>query len=336
MKLPIVLFLAGLACAGAATAADDDVKIGESIHLGGRVEITQAVQGPLHVAAGRVLVAAPVNGSLRMAAGRIELTPDAAVSGDASLAGGRVTVDGAVNGTLRAVGGHVTLNGVVGGDADVAGGTLDLGPQARIAGKLTFRGGELNQDPAAQVTGGVTHETRNRHWGHHEYTPGERFMRGWLWTAGLVVLAALIAAALPGPSARMALELRERPWLTPLLGLVALSTIPVAAVLLMITVIGIPIGLLAIVAYAALLLVGYVSLAVVVGGLLLDRINPEAAARTAWRMGAAVLAMITLGLLARTPIVGGLVVFAALLVGVGMVVGAVMRRTSRPAATQPA
>ena len=160
----------------------------------------------------------------------------------------------------------------------------------------------------------------------HTRSTGERFLRGWLWTAGLVVLAALLAAALPGPSARMASELRDRPWLTPLLGLVALSTIPVAAVLLMITVIGIPIALLGLVGYAALLLLGYVWLAVAVGGLLLDRIKPEVAAQAAYRAGAAVLAMLGLAVLARTPFIGGLVVFTAILVGVGMIVGALFRR----------
>src|SRR6185437_7840622 len=107
------------------------------------------------------------------------------------------------------------------------------------------------------------------------------------------------------------------PWITPLLGLVALTTVPVAAVLLMITVIGIPLGVLAVIGYAALLLVGYVWVAVVVGGMLLDRVKPETAARTAWRVGAAVLAMLALALLVRVPFVGGLVRLVALAAGLG-------------------
>ena len=333
MKLRIAIFTAALGLAQAAAAADE-VVINDSVHLGGNVSITETVEGPLHAAAGNILVEAPVHGNARMAGGKIEFARDASVSGDVALAGGTVVIDGPVTGNVRAVGGTVTLNGAIGGDAKIAAGTLNLGPDARIAGQLDFRGGDLNQDPAAQVSGGVTRHARN-HWRHEEHSASERFLRGWMWTAGLVVLAALLAAALPGPSRRMAAELRERPWLTPLLGLVALSTIPVAAVLVMITVIGIPLGLLALVAYAALLLLGYVWLAVVVGGLLLDRIKPEVAAQTAWRVGAAMLAMLSLGLLARMPFVGGLVGFVALVVGVGMVVGALLRRTT-PAAPPPA
>ena len=94
----------------------------------------------------------------------------------------------------------------------------------------------------------------------------------------------------------------------------------------MVTIIGIPLGLLAILGYVALLLVGYVWLSVVVGGMLLDRFSAGSAARTAWRVGAAALAMLALALLARIPVIGGFVMFAALVVGIGMIVAVVFRR----------
>ena len=147
----------------------------------------------------------------------------------------------------------------------------------------------------------------------------------------LVVLAAMLAAIFPGASQRMAQELRERPWQTPLVGFLAITAIPIAAVLLMVTIIGIPIALLAMVLYAALLLVGYVWVAVVVGGLLLDRLNTETAARVASRVGAAVLAMIVLAIAVRAPFVGGLVKAVALLVGVGIITSAMVRRVRPPA-----
>ena len=326
MGLRIALFLTSLAAlALPAAAASDEIQITDTVRVGGHIVVTQPLEGPLHAAGGNIRIEAPVHGNVRVAGGTVVVAPEAVISESVSIAAGTIKVDGTVNGELSAMGGNVSLNGPVAGDVSVRAGTLNLGPDARIAGKLSFRGGQLNQDPAAQVTGGITQKT-GRHWGSRERTPAERFLRGWLWTAGLIVLAALIAAALPGPSQRMARELRARPWITPLLGLIALTVIPVAAVLAMITVIGIPLGLLALFGYAALLLVGYAWLAVVVGGLLLDRINPEAAAQSAWRVGAAMLAMLTLAILARLPFVGGLVMMVALVVGVGMIVAAVMRR----------
>lgn len=327
----IALLLASLALAGAAFA--DEAPAGRSISLGGNIDISQAIEGPVIAAGGTVNVNAPVDGSLRVTGGTVHVGTVAAVSGDASIAAGTITMDGSIKGSLHAAAGDVRINGPVAGDASVAAGTLELGPDARIQGKLTFRGRELRRDPAAQVVGGIEH-TRGR-WRGHERTLAERFMHGWIWTAGLMVLAALIAAALPGASNRMAQELRERPWITPLLGLVALTSIPLAAVLLMVTIIGIPLGLLAVIGYVALLLVAYVWAAVVVSGMLLDRVKPQTAAQTAWRAGAAVLAMLVLAILVRVPFVGGMVKLAVLVVGVGMIV-AVIFRHSRPAEAQPA
>jgi cytoskeletal protein CcmA (bactofilin family) len=300
-------------------ALAQEVQVGEAVRLGSIVRISQTVHGPLAIAAGHVVVNAPVEGNVRLAGGRIDVA--GTVDGDASLAGGSITVTGAVKRNLHAAGGHVLIDAPVGGDVSVAGGQLQLGPNARIAGKVKFFGGEMQRDPAAQVVGAVE-LVRGP---HRENTAGERFLRGWVWTMGLMLLAAILAGALPGPSQRMAQELRERPWMTPLLGLIALTSIPVAAVLIMITIIGIPIGILALLGYAALLLVGYVWVSVVVGGLLLQRVKPETAALTAWRMGAAALTMLAIALLVRVPLAGGVVKLAALACGVGMIVAAIAR-----------
>ena len=328
MMQRFVLLLACLVLGGTARAAD--IATPQSIWIGGNVDISQAVEGPVHALGGNVTVNAPVHGSLHAAGGNVVIGPAAVISGGTSIAGGDVTIDGTIQGDLHAAGGEVRINGPVAGDASIAAGSLSLGPSARIEGKLDFRGKELDRDPSAQVLGGID-RTRPAWRSHHvrERTAAERFLHGWIWTAGLMVLAALIAAAVPGASSRMAQELRERPWITPLVGLVALTTIPVAAVLLMITIIGIPLGVLALIGYVALLLVAYVWIAVVVGGMLLDRVKPETAAQTAWRVGAAVLTMLALAILVRMPIVGGLVKLAALMVGVGMIVAAIFRH-SRP------
>jgi len=301
--LASIAFAAALALPAAAQEA---IVFGKSVYVGGKVEITEPVEGNVHAAGGEITLAAPV-------------------SGRAHLAGGKINVNGAVAGDLRAAGGQVVIDSAIGGDASVAAGSLELGPHARIAGKLEFRGGELKQDPEAKVLGGV--ERRSMHSRHaHEMGPFGRFAVGWLWTVGLMVMAAIIAAALPGPTRRMTKELREHPWTAPLIGFIALTCIPIAAVLIMITIVGIPIGILALLGYAALLMVGYVWLSVVVGGLLLDRFRADVASQVAWRVGAAVIAMLVLALLARVPFLGGFVAFAALIAGVGMVVSGIFRR----------
>jgi len=100
----------------------------------------------------------------------------------------------------------------------------------------------------------------------------------------------------------------------------------------MVTIIGIPIGVLAILGYAALLLVGYIATSVVLGGLVLDRVQAEAGRNVGWRALAAVAAMLAIGIVGRVPVLGHFVVFIALLVGGGAIVAAVIHRRAPPQA----
>jgi hypothetical protein len=102
-----------------------------------------------------------------------------------------------------------------------------------------------------------------------------------------------------------------------LIGFIALVCIPVAAMLIMLTVIGVPLALATVAAYLALLVVGYVSAGIAVGELMLQRLQPVRAQHRGWRIGAAVLGMLAVSLLGRVPWSGGLVVLAAMLLGVG-------------------
>ena len=328
-RLVLLLFCAALA---ASAHADE----GKRAFVGGDVTIDTAVDRDVLAAGGNVTVSAPIAGNLRAAGGDVTITSEAAIKGNTSIASGNLTILGAIQGNLLAGAGNITIDAPIDGDVTVGAGTLELGPNARIGGKLKFRGGNLDRHPEAVVTGGIEQRARSKKKHREDFVFGpSRGSGGWFWTLGLMILAGLIAAALPGPSERMASELRARPWMAAFLGFVALTCIPAAAVLIMITIIGIPLGILALLGYVALLLVGYVSASVVAGGILLDRMKAEVAGQAAWRAGAAVAAMLVISLLARVPILGGIVIFAALVIGIGVIVSAVVRRTQGTAPPAP-
>ena len=328
-RIAPLLILASLAAGAHAAPLSDRIRAGCPVH------VEKAVDGDVLAAGCEVRIDAKVDGTLRAAGGDVQVAPDAVITGDASLAGGEVVVKGTIQGNLRAGGGEVTIDGNVEGDADVGAGELRLGPNAKIGGKLRYRAGDFHRDPEAQVAKGVSRRAhRQVSWDGDGFRPHRSSsVAGWIWTATLMIFAGAIAALLPGFSGRVAGELRTRPWHTLLFGFIAFVCIPAAAVLLMLTVIGIPIGILAILGYALLLLVGYVVTSIVVGGLLLDRIKPEAAASVGWRALAAVGTMLAIAIVGRVPVLGHLVIFVALLVGVGAIVAAVIH--SRKQASPP-
>jgi hypothetical protein len=85
----------------------------------------------------------------------------------------------------------------------------------------------------------------------------------------------------------------------------------------MFTLIGLPLALLAIALYLALLLVGYVSTGIGLGAWTLARLKSDRTEDKWWRIGAAVLGVLAISLLGRLPYLGGFVVLTALLIGLG-------------------
>lgn len=295
---------------------------GDVIAAGGAVSLEAPAAQDLYAAGCRMNLASEIARNARVVGCSVSLGPQARIGGNASFAAGRVEVLGGVGGYLQAASGNVLIDGAVGGDVDVAAGALELGPRARIGGKLRYRGGEpLKQDPAAQVQGGVERLEMPRH-KDGERADGRAAGRAALgiWTLGLMVLAAVLVAAFPGISARVTDEARSRFGWSLLAGFLALVAIPAAAVVLLATVIGIPLGLLALLDYFALLLVGYVAAGAALGDAVLKRWLTARATQRGWRALFAALGVLAIGLAALIPWLGALVAFLALLAGMGAMV----------------
>ena len=301
---------------------------GAALLAGGNLRVTAQVEHDIFAGGGRVILDAPIGRNLRAAGGQLDLGPMATVNGNATVAGGRVTLRGAIKGSLHVAGGQVTIDAPVGGDVVATTGQLTLGPNARIGGKLRYySGNEVKRDPAAQVgnvergplpgRGASAALHREGGWGARA---GARTVGlGWLWTLGLMAIAALLVGTMPVAAKRVAHALRARPGLSLLWGFIALVCIPVAVLLLAITIVGIPLALLALLLYGVLLLVGYVASAVGLGQWALLRFKAEAADRNAWRIASAMAAMLVLALLGSLPWVGGLVALLAVLAGMGAI-----------------
>jgi hypothetical protein len=215
------------------------------------------------------------------------------------------------------------IDGAVGGDVVAFNGQIQLGPHARIAGKLRYRSAEdLQQDPAALVAGGIERLAPLPAKGKQQAAE-RRQVRGGIgaasvvWTAGLILVAGVLLAALPNFSASLSTTLRQRPGASALLGFVWLICLPVAAAVLVVTLIGIPLALFALAFYAALMPIAYVATGVGLGDWSLRRWRPDSAGRLPARIAASAAALLALTLLGWLPVLGGVVGFVALIVGLG-------------------
>jgi len=115
-------------------------------------------------------------------------------------------------------------------------------------------------------------------------------------------------------------SLADRPWRSLGIGALVVLATPPAAVLLLVTVVGAPLALAAIAAYALLLLLGYLVTAGALGERLLrdtGRVPNASRAREALALAAALLALMLIGWL---PWLGWLVSLAAAMAGIGSLV----------------
>jgi uncharacterized RDD family membrane protein YckC len=165
---------------------------------------------------------------------------------------GNTKASGHVQDSAVAVFGNVTIDGSVDGDVVAVLGSVDLGPHAKVAGDVTAVGGTVTRDPAATVGGGVqsiggftSGFDHLRPWVDHCLFYGRPLALvpgiGWAWALAFIFLALYVFLALLFRDAvtRCATTVETQPGMTLAAALLSILLIPIAIVLLCITVIGI-------------------------------------------------------------------------------------------------
>lgn len=309
-------FLAGGQVATAAEVSGDLVAAGGQVSIGG------SVGDDAYAAGGDVKVDAIVRGNARIGGGDIAVGPATVIAGSTTLAGGRVNFEGDSHGYLHINGGTVTIDGVVHGDAEIRSEELVVGPETRIGGRLIYSGPTAPVVPeGAVISGGVLfHEATHGSYMHHRHGPvrhGVHWVGRTLWFVGVFFVGALFLILFPGLSSRAADTIGREPLQSLGVGFAVLACVPFLAVVLLITIIGIPLALLLVPLYLLLLFLGWIVAAHFVGQRGLATLRGAGPATTGWRLLALLLALAALALARHLPMVGGLIAFVALIAGIG-------------------
>jgi len=308
---------------------------GDLIAAGGRVAVSHRVQGDLIVGAGSVAVGGLIEKSVRaaggavtitgrvgrnanVAAGTITIAPEAVIRGSAQLAGGELHIAGSIGRKLRAAGAVVVLAGEVANDVEVAGQEIEVLPTARIKGKLTYWSPrEARIDPQAVISGRVTHNLPELP--RHIARTGTALVTvsRTLFMAGLTAIAVALYLIFPHFTVRASRIIGSDPVKSLAIGLLFFAAIPVLAILSMITILGIPLGIIIFVCYSIALLVGFVLTAFYLGDVGAQAFMGKGATKRLVRVLFLVLALGVLLLARQIPFVGALVIVVVVLLGLG-------------------
>jgi cytoskeletal protein CcmA (bactofilin family) len=312
--------------AGGRVIADQPVK-GDALLVGGSIDVRAPVGDDLRAVGGDVNIEGTIGGEVYAAGGNVSLAKSSQVGLGMSVAAGRVSIDGRIAGPLRASGQRIVINGEVGGDARLFGESIELGPTARITGALHHTSRELKRADGAVVGGPLTHDEMKRprrdrdedDWQRAREThyDGEPWVGALVGYLGLLATGVVLVLLFPKFAADAPERLLASPWLSLALGFGTLVGLPVLAVLLFITLFGIPLGLAAISVYPLLLLLGYLVGVLFIAQRIRQGFGKSSTTQLRYTFIYMALSLLILLLIAWLPLLGALSVIVTLAAGIG-------------------
>jgi anti-sigma factor RsiW len=336
-----------LLAAGQTVTIDGTIN-GDLLAFGQEVTVRGNVTGNLVTGAQRVTIEGTVGGSVLSGAedlslenariGRdlysfangVEIASTTNVSGNAIAFAETVDVDGRVGIDLRGFGATVAVSGAVEGDVDGFGRTIRLEPTARVGGNVTAHvnsAGGLDVQPGA-IVGGDTREQivergerRRNGYGNVGFYVNQVVRSGAAFLTGLLlfwVFPVLRTVTLPSVGSVL---------ISGGIGLATAVTLPVAALIVCLTVVGIPIGILTFLLGAIALYFSKTVVAQIIGRALFRSPNgpPHYAATLA--VGLAIVIVVI-----NLPWIGGFANLVLTLVGLGLIVTVLYGYFNRSAA----
>jgi hypothetical protein len=238
---------------------------------------------------------------------------------------GDAVIDGHVTGTVVVVRGDATINGQVDDDVVVVRGTLNLTSTAQVD-NVTLVRSDLNRDPAAVVTGDITKRSQfaNFGWGTAIFS-----LVFWLGITIAVLVFGLLFAAVAGRQlTAAATRLSNQPGRSLLTAALTWILLPIAAVVVMLTIVGIPLGLAVLLSLPLLWLLGYAVSGSLLGRSIIGRaMSVERANHPYWPT---VLGLIIFQVIGLVPFLGGLIVGLAGSIGAGALILLALRSRHEP------
>lgn len=282
---------------------------GDIMAAGGTVKIRGEVKDDVRIAGGDLYIDASIGDDLAVSGGSITVSPATTIGGEAWLAGGEVHMAGTVNRDLKITAGNIRLSGTVHGDVELEGGEIQILEGAQIDGELRYQSPEESSiDSAANITGKITYQELD--W---DYSP-KGF--GILFSLTIVIAAILLFWLFPKFTLSSADRITADPWKSLGLGLVLLVVTPMVATMLMFLVLGVWIGLTVLALYLVALLLGFLIACFFLGDRGAKLVNRDLNTRGR-RILSVTLAILLIGFIKIIPLIGGLILFALLLFGLG-------------------
>lgn len=304
--------------AGAGTVNVSGEVKGDILAGGGMITVSGKVTGSVRSGGGQVSINnAEIGGSVSVFGGSISINKDTKIGGGVLLGAGAADVDAEIARGIVGGAGTLAIGGKVGKEIKVAVDTFTIKKTAEIAGDISYTSeNEIEVAQDAKVSGKVSQVVPEK----PELSKGLSGVAGrmglgfrvWAFFAALL-LGSILIYLFPRSTEAISLRILQTPWQSFTLGFLVSILIWPAFILLMITGVGAPLGIILLGIFILGLYFTKIFIGLLFGRSLFEFLGKK---------GVSAYLTLTLGLivyylLTALPIIGPFVLLAAFLFGIG-------------------
>lgn len=292
---------------------------GDLIVAAGTINIPGEVTQDARIAGGKIAVTGNILRNLTVAGGSVDLAGPGKIGGSIIAFGGDVNISAPVGGNIKVSAGDLLISNRIDGDVDASAGNIRITSKTVISGDLTYRSdGKASIDPDAVISGNVNMKEGGEFSSVSPEQVSVAFFGGYLLSALINFVSTLIIGLLlvyfyPGFMTRTVSIIRERALHSLGLGFIALFLTPIAAFILMITILGIPFALLLLAVYFVYIYMARVFVIYWIGSSVFNRSGKSA--DSVWQL---LVGLVIYTVLTLIPFIGGLITFFTILIGLGV------------------
>ncbi|NMC43177.1 MAG: hypothetical protein GYA46_04590 [candidate division Zixibacteria bacterium] len=277
--------------------------------------IRGTVQRSARIFAQTATIDGTIANNLIVFASDMELSRNSRVGRDATLIGNEISTSGEIGRNLIVRGGQVIISGKIGGDVDLNGNKISIVAPAEILGSVKYVSNEeILIDSGVVISGTIERlkidkkdaEEKGVNWPF-------RFV---LFLCALVT--GLIISAVFKQHTRHAVD---QTWKNPLVtlgvGFIGFCIAPIAVLVLCLTIIGIPSGVILLFAYTIFFYIAKIYVAIVLGRLVIRLFAKTAEPKTGWSL---LLGLFIMFLVFPIPLLGFILYLGTIFIGMGAIV----------------
>jgi cytoskeletal protein CcmA (bactofilin family) len=283
------------------------------------VDISGNVTGNIYCAGQNLTFGGQNTGDVFIAGQNIKLDKEGMIGRDLFAAGNSIIVNGTVPRDFHGGGYDILINGLIGRDAELEANNIEIKDSAIISGDLTYKSErQAYVAPNSKISGQTDWSMTEK----KTETTKNPFIGKLLSVASALLIWFVIRVWKPNFWKKTSDLISEKPVKTLGIGAIALIVTPILAILAMITIIGLPLGVLLGIGYGVSLYLSKIVAAAFLGSWMMKRFGWSEIHKGVWLV---LLSLVIITGLRMVPILGFLIWILIVFAGLGAIIASNFR-----------